>query len=482
MTGWPRILVEEWRYWSRSRLTLSALMLLVVIAIAAVINTQSRVDAEASARESMQSAAEEAFLSQPDRHPHRMVHYGHYVFRTPSPLAIIDPGVDPLTGTVMFLEGHRQNTATFPAAYTAPRVTGFDRLTPAFAYQVLVPLVLIVVGFSSVSRERELQTNVQLIAQGVDPGRVWLGKALALLVLSGIALLPLHVSAFGAIAAGESALAAGAMVIGYFLYLAFWSFAIVGISARARSGAMSLLWCCVAWTVIAVLMPRLAGDVAGTVSPVRGKIASDFELIAELRELGDGHNAADPAFDQFRARVFEEYGVDRAEDLPVNLRGLIAEESEARLTEVLNQFAERRMAEEVTQAQFARSGALLSPALAIRNVSMQTAGSDLENHHRFLREAEAARFEFVQGLNRAHGYELSYIDDINRNKDEDSWMRARVSKENWRVLQSFEFEPAPAADRVQAASGGLLVLLVWCFLAGGFGWFGIRDQGRAYEK
>lgn len=481
MTAALRILSEEWRYWMRSRLAISAMVLLLVVVLAAVISTVSRVQSEAGARQSMQIAAEEAFLAQPARHPHRMVHYGHYVFRSPAPLAVIDPGVDPLTGTVMFLEGHRQNTATFPAAYTAPQVAGFQFLTPAFTYQVLVPLVLIVVGFSIVARERELQTNVQLTAQGISPSQVWMGKSLALLALCGLLLVPLAAGGVLAIVGGEPVTTVITMVLGYFVYLAFWAFAIVGISARTGTSAMSLLWCCVAWVFIAILVPRVASDVAGTLSPVAGKIESDLALIEDMRAVGDGHNAADPAFASLRARVLDQYGADGPEDLPVNMSGIIAEAAEANLTEVLNEYAEDRMQEELDQAQVARNGALLSPMLAVRNISMQTAGSDLANHHRFLREAEEARFNFVQGLNRAHVTELSYIDDMNRNNDDASGMRARISSDNWRVLQSFDFQPAPAGDRIGASLPGLLLLLLWSTAAAGFGFFGLRNTEGRYH-
>ena len=480
MSAVSRIVAEEWRYWSRSRLAISATILLLVVALAAVISTVSRVQAESDARRAMQIAAEETFLAQPDRHPHRMVHYGHYVFRTPAPLAIIDPGVDPLTGTVMFLEGHQQNTATFPAAYTAPQVAGFQFLTPAFAYQVLVPLVLVVVGFSVVARERELQTDVQLAAQGISPTQLWLGKSFALLGFGALLLVPLAVGAMIAVPGGESVATVGTLILAYLVYLAFWAFAIVRISARTKTAAMSLLWCCVLWMLVAVLVPRVSSDIAGTLSPVTGKIESDFALIEEMREVGgDGHNAADPAFESLRGRVFEQYGAESAEELPVNLRGIVAEAAEASLTEVLNRYADERMHEETEQAQVARNGAFFSPMLAIRNVSMQTAGSDLHNHHRFLREAEAARFEFVQGLNRAHITELSYIDDINRNNDDASGMRARISADNWRVLQSFDFKPAPAGERIGAALPGLLLLLLWCVGAAVFSFFGLRNtEGR----
>jgi ABC-2 type transport system permease protein len=200
-----------------------------------------------------------------------------------------------------------------------------------------------------------------------------------------------------------------------------------------------------------------------------------------MRAVGDGHNAADPAFAALRARVLDQYGAEKAEELPVNMRGIIAEASEASLTAVLNEYAEERMQEETEQAHVARNGAFLSPMLAIRNVSMQTAGSDLDNHHRFLREAEAARFDFVQGLNRAHVTELSYIDDINRNNDDASGMRARISADNWRVLQSFDFQPAPAGERIQAASFGILLLLLWCLLAAVYAYVGLRNTEGRYH-
>ena len=43
MTGVFRILVEEWRYWTRSRLATSATALMLVVILAAVISTVSRV-------------------------------------------------------------------------------------------------------------------------------------------------------------------------------------------------------------------------------------------------------------------------------------------------------------------------------------------------------------------------------------------------------------------------------------------------------
>lgn len=113
--------------------------------------------------------APRTFLAQPDRHPHRMVHYGHYAFRTSPLLAALDPGVDAVTGQSIFLEGHRQNTAMFADARAGADLGGFAGLTPANIYQLLLPLLLIIIGHGMLLRERESGTLAVLLAQGQSP-------------------------------------------------------------------------------------------------------------------------------------------------------------------------------------------------------------------------------------------------------------------------------------------------------------------------
>ncbi|MEO0832047.1 MAG: hypothetical protein AAFY13_01980 [Pseudomonadota bacterium] len=143
---------DEWRFWMRSKLGAAAAVLALILVATSLIATMGQISKQRQNRPSMQANAEETFRAQPDRHPHRMVHYGHYVFRTPAPLAALDPSVDPYTGTVMFLEGHRQNSATFSPSYDGAQAGPFAVLTPALTYQLLIPLVLIVVGFGAISR------------------------------------------------------------------------------------------------------------------------------------------------------------------------------------------------------------------------------------------------------------------------------------------------------------------------------------------
>ncbi|MGY0565131.1 MAG: DUF3526 domain-containing protein, partial [Paraglaciecola chathamensis] len=102
-----------------------------------------------------------------------------------------------------------------------------------------------------------------------------------------------------------------------------------------------------------------------------------------------------------------------------------------------------------------------SPMVAIRSLSMLTAGTSIETHHKFLREAEELRFDFVQGLNKAHVEQLSYQDDMNRNKDTDSGQKARVNAQNWQVLDDFSFAVDTPSLRLQRSAPAFLQLLAW---------------------
>ena len=182
-----------------------------------------------------------------------------------------------------------------------------------------------------------------------------------------------------------------------------------------------------------------------------------------MRALGDGHNAADPAFAKLKSNLLAQHNVESVDDLPVNFRGVVASNSEEELTETLNRYAEKRMSRELEQSKRLDSFGIISPYVAISAASRAVAGTDLRTHHRFLRETEDLRFSFVQGLNKAHIEELSYADDIARNKSEAAGQKARISSENWTVLQDFGFEPNPSTARVKAASASLISLLIWFF-------------------
>ncbi len=464
MNGVFPIAREELRLWLRSRLAFSALLVFALLLTATSVLTALRMSAEQQQRTGQQALAEETFLSQPDRHPHRMVHYGHYVFRVPPPLSVVDPGVDAVTGQSMFLEGHRQNTAMFADAGAGANLGGFDDLTAALVYQLFVPLLLIAMGHGLIVREREENTLAPLLAQNVTGVMLCLGKWIALAGVALVLLLPLFVMTALAAARGESLLTSAGLIGIYALYSLVWCSLILLVSALVRHRGLGLGILALFWLGAVLIVPRTAVESASTVVPAEGKLETDLRMQAELRAVGDGHNAGAPQFMRLRANLLAQYDVERVEDLPVNFRGVVAEVNEADVTDVLNKYAGERMALEARQARFAESFGWLSPVVAVSAGSRALSGTDLATHHRFLRKAEEVRFDFVQGLNRVHVEQLDYTIDINRSIDTASERLTRMSAENWNVLDEFSFEAAPASERLTRAAPALTMLSAWFLL------------------
>ncbi|MBC54278.1 MAG: ABC transporter permease [Gammaproteobacteria bacterium] len=466
MTAILHIARGEWQHMLRTRLAVTIIvMLLALIAVAAASSAQQLVS-ESQTREAYQREAEATFRSQPARHPHRMVHYGHYVFRTPAPLAVIDPGVDPFTGRSIFLEGHRRNTAAFAEARETSVLTRLGVVSPAFALQVVAPLLLILLGFTSVVRERERGTLLQLIAQGVPARALVLGKAAAIGSVAALASLPLLIGVMWlSIRHPTEALPALLVFAGHATYLGFWVLLITVVSALASKARSALITLIIVWAATTILMPRIAADVAATAVTSQTQTEMDILVQRDMRVVGDSHNINDPGFRSFQDQVLEEYGVDRIEDLPVNYRGLVSLQGEAEGSAVMNQYAAELHATQRRQATIINLFAIASPYLAVRNLSMRSAGTDLINHQRFLDAAEAQRFELIQQINTVHANEVLFADDSARSVDHESEQRTRVSGDFWHRLQDFNFTPQPASDRLLAALPLGVVLALWLLAA-----------------
>ena len=143
---------DELRLMRRNRVAGVAFALLVLLTLAAALISWSHQSGIAETRARFQAQAAEAFEAQPDRHPHRMVHFGNFIFRPLPPLAAFDPGVDAFTGNSIFLEGHRQNSANFGDVRQSSLLVRFGQLTPAFVLQVIAPLLLIYLGYGAFAR------------------------------------------------------------------------------------------------------------------------------------------------------------------------------------------------------------------------------------------------------------------------------------------------------------------------------------------
>lgn len=451
---------DELRLMARNRVAVIAFVLLVLLTLVAVASSWSHQRGIAELRDRHTQAANAAFAAQPDRHPHRVVHYGTFIFRPLGPLAAFDPGVDAFTGNSMFLEGHRQNSANFGDVRQSSLLVRFGQLTPAFILQVVAPLLLIFLGYGALARERERGTLRLLMMQGAGRGAIVGGKLLALGVVAVLAGLPAMVG-FVLMAGQPGALALPMLMIalGYLAYLALWIVIILAVSAVVPRSRDALLALVAVWAVTVVLLPRVAPDVANGAVPLRNRFQTDVAIARDLRRMGDSHNPDDPHYAQFKQAVLQRYGATRVEDLPVNYKGLLALEGERVSTGLFAHYAGESDAAQNRQNAMVLTTSVLSPAIAIRSLSMAAAGTDLAGHQRFLAQAEAYRYQLVQRLNQMQAEDVSYADDTA--KDAGADRRKRVAASNWSTMPEFEFKPPRAADLASAAAPGLAIILAW---------------------
>lgn len=456
---------DELRLMLRNRVATIAFLLLVLLTLVAVASSWSHQRGIAELRARHAHVAEDAFHGQPDRHPHRVVHYGHFIFRPLGPLAAFDPGVDAFTGNSMFLEGHRQNSANFGDVRQSSLLVRFGQLTPAFVLQMVAPLLLVFLGYGALAREAERGTMRLLMLQGVTQRQIVAGKLLALGTVALLAALPALLG-LALIMGQPGALALPMLVIalGYCVYLALWVVLILLVSALVRRSRDALLALIAIWAIAVVLLPRVAPDLASAVVPLQNRLQTDVAIARDLRRLGDSHNPDDPHFAKFKQAVLARYGVTRVEDLPVNYKGLLGVEGERLTTALFDRYAGQSYAAQSRQNAIVDSAALLSPAIAIRSLSMAAAGTDFAGHRRFLEQAETYRYALVQRLNAMQAEKVRYSDDTADDAGADR--RKRVSAGNWRVIPDFTFV-APSGDvLVRAALPGLAILLGWLATAG----------------
>lgn len=451
-----RIAREEWRALFRDRVAVVGLALLTLLMLVAALNAWEHQRNSSAERARYQAQANHEFEMQPDRHPHRVAHYGHFLFRPLNPLAAFDPGIDSYTGNTLFLEAHRQNSANFGDVRQSSLLLRFGQLSPAFVLQVLAPLLLIFVGHAALARERESGTLRILLAQGITGRQLVLGKLLALSGFALLMLLPALLMLAGLAASGQAAWQPALLLgTGYVLWLLLWSLAVVlcsGLLARSRDALLALL---AVWTIGVILLPRLVPDMVSSALPLPSRFENAIHVQREYLALGNAHNPNDPKFAAFRDSILRQYGVTRVEDLPVNFKGLVGLEGERLSSELFERYATATFERQAEQNRLVDRSAWLSPTLALRRLSMTAAGTDLTSFRHFLEQGETYRYELIQALNKLQSEKLSYADDTNPNREN------RLSHEHWQAFPRFDYQAQPLTATLRQSAPAGLVLLCW---------------------
>ncbi|HEX5661480.1 MAG TPA: ABC transporter permease subunit, partial [Polyangiales bacterium] len=310
---------ELLRTW-RKRTFRVVLALVTALLVSAFTLEAMRQRAERGERERLQAQVSEEWKRQPDRHPHRMAHYGSFAFRPPSALSFVDPGIEPFTGSAVYLEAHKRNPPHFSAAAEGSELVRFGRLSAAFVLQLLLPLLIFCMTFDSIAEERERGTWALALAQGVRVRALVFGKLLAALIAVALWVLPMMVFALA-----EDAPRAGLLALGYALYLGLCACLGVLVSALHTRGHAALASLLCLWVAAWVVVPRIAAELAVRAHPVPARAQMEAELARASHATGNGHGKGSPEAIALINSTLARYGVAKIEDLPVNMNGLMTQ-------------------------------------------------------------------------------------------------------------------------------------------------------------
>ncbi|MDE2876788.1 MAG: DUF3526 domain-containing protein [Gemmatimonadota bacterium] len=350
-----------------------------------------------------QATAREHWETQGEKNPHSAAHYGIYAFKPRLALSFIDEGVDPYTGTTVWLEAHRQNDFLLRPAQDATAAQRIGALTAAQVLQHLVPLLIILLTFGALASERERGTLRQLLASGIGRHDLAVGKALGVAGALSLLLVPAAVLGAAALVVGSPGPAASPLVRGVTLtgvYLAYFGAFLalsLAVSAWARPARTALVILLAVWVVNGLVAPRAAVDLSKWLHPT----PSAFEFARTVQaEMATGvGDLSPPDRAALTQRLLAEHGVERVEDLPINLTGVYLQELEEYGNVVFDHNYGALWDTFERQSTVHETLAVAAPLLAVRALSMGLAGTDVEQHRHFAVAAETYRRDLVRMMN-----------------------------------------------------------------------------------
>lgn len=450
---------KEWREIARSglfRIGGSILLLLLLMSLYTSFGyyqRMSRQQAEA------QQVARTQWESQEAKNPHSAAHYGTYAFKPWSPLSLVDQGLNRYLGVSVFLEAHRQHFATYKAIEDSHSLARFGALTPSFVLVYLGPLLLILLAFDRMSRERRAGTLRLQLSQGASLRQVLLGKWLALMgVAGGLLLLFLLGGLFFLLNAngqGEDYLRLGLMGLAFALYFAAFIQIALLISTRSRSGNLSLVASLAVWIVSCLVMPRASVHLANRLYPSPTLEQFQEAVQRDLDQGIDGHDPYDEFAQAFKDSVLQAHGVETVEELPFNYSGLVMQAGEEHETFVYDRHLTRLRNLHQDQLAVQRALSALSPSWLASSLSMGLARTDMESHYHFTQAAESYRIELVRDLNY----------DLKDNSRYGDW-GYRVSEDFFASNVRFDYAPLAWKESRDLLAGSFLGLLLWWLLSG----------------
>ncbi len=410
-----------------------AAMIILTLAIVSIFLTVDQYKKVNEAHNEARVNERAAWESQGEKTPHSAAHFGNYVFKPKSPLSLLDQGINKYTGISIFLEAHNRNEAQFSNASDQTSLSRFGELTVDFILLYMLPLIIILIGYNSYTKEVEGRTFFILKSQGITGWKLLLGKWLAtlfpvliitliLFLLCGVLLANLQ--DYGIL--NWSAL--GVLFLIYLIYYLVFTNIVLLISSLVKKSGVSLVLSLFFWVVACFIAPKVAGNLADNNYPYPTHQEFSKRIAEENKKGLDGHNPWNEEAKKLEREVLKKYKVDSLHKLPFNFGAYRMQKSEEYQSKVYAKHYEFLKAQAKKQLGVYTSWAVISPFLPARLLSMSITQTDYENHWNFAEAAEKYRIEAQRFLNGTTEKNSRY------------GQRYVASSEVWSKLPKFQYE------------------------------------------
>lgn len=452
------IIKKEWLQIRRDRIAtvlLSAVILLLLLSLFISWNYfhwHSKLQQEVTAN------ARHHWDTQGEKNSHSAAHFGIYLFKPLSPLAIWDNGIDKHAGISLYVEAHVRNQLQFKAVEDNALLARWGELTPAMVLLVLVPLLLVWLAGSSIVNDRKNGTLKLVASQGISPSRYIWGKAAALWCISAVIIGAVWLlgGTMATILSKQSFFTLPAVLLlllylmytGIFIHLGLW----VSTIARSRRSAMvSLL---VIWLAAVWLVPRYTAQLSENKYP--SPYTEDF-----LKKISDdvavngisAHGPTNEKMKKLETEWSKKYGVDSVQQLPINWMGVTLQADEDTNNIIFDRHYDTLYRLYNTQLGWHYYSSLLSPFMPAQLASMSFTATDLNATQHFYEASEAYRKKFISILN-------------NRLRDKSTYGgRDTGTAAFWKTLPAFEYRQPDLHTRWKKGFPKLAIVAIWLILS-----------------
>jgi len=466
--SWANIQLFAMNFW-RNATTPKTFYLLYLIFILltayAAVSGIKNYTTQNNIRQEHQVKARQSWEANPDKHPHRMAHFGTFAFRESSPLVLFDYGLENFTGNTVFLEAHQQNSVNFSEATFSTGTLRFGELSLALLLQLVLPLILFFVGFSSVAADRQNGTLKMLLSQGATWKDILFGKSFGLFGIAMLFYIPIILVVIVAL------LTLGGQVtndfnwfrllllgFGYLAFLYIISALTIVVSASSRTSKNALLRLLGIWLLMVVLLPKSAQAMGNYWFPTPTKLAFQSAIEKEIIQKGDSHNPDDPHYNNMRDSVLTTHNVSKVTDLPFNYAGFVMKEGEKISSTLYKKHHEDLVNIYKAQNNVTRFSSYMNPFTAIKQLSMTMAGTGFSSYVDFQKQADDYRYQMSQTMNEL---QMEYISPKKESGSEGK--THIVDHEHWEEFSDFSHKSIAFSISIKEVFPALTSMLLWTF-------------------